>query len=250
MLTSASKLTIILASPYSQPCERRGYKIKCYRYFSVEYAPCICPARFAEFTPSISWETLNMKQIDEARLESDLGYRFEYLAEFAGFGAEDIEVIHGAAAVIAPLVPTLVDAVYDRLVQQDATWRHFMPRQHNYDGDIPTNIEDLTMDHPQIAFRKQHLARYLEALVTRPYDAKMVMYLDMVGKIHTRKAGNAEIFIPAVQMTALMCFVSNAFVQTIIGLDVPQETKNAALISFNKLLWLQNDLLMRHYCAE
>ena len=44
--------------------------------------------------------------------------------------------------------------------------------------------------HPQIAFRKEHLARYLAGLVTRPYDGKMVTYLDMVGKIHTEKAGN------------------------------------------------------------
>ena len=31
-----------------------------------------------------------MKNIDEARLESDLGYRFNYLAEFMQFGTEDI----------------------------------------------------------------------------------------------------------------------------------------------------------------
>ena len=38
-----------------------------------------------------------MKQIDEPRLESDLGYRFEYLAEFIGLGEGDISAIHGAA---------------------------------------------------------------------------------------------------------------------------------------------------------
>jgi len=61
--------------------------------------------------------------------------------------------------------PTLVDAVYDKLHSYTATWRHFVPRQHGYTGEAPVDLSSLTMDHPQIAFRKQRLARYLTALV-------------------------------------------------------------------------------------
>ncbi len=64
-----------------------------------------------------------------------------------------------------------------------------------------------------IQFRKQHLARYLEALVTRPYDEKMVQYLDLVGKIHTPKAGSPALNVPLVQMNALMGFVSTAIIR-------------------------------------
>lgn len=188
-----------------------------------------------------------MKHIDEARLESDLVYRYQYLAEFMGFGEEDIEIIHAAADLLAPLVPSLVDAVYAKLYSQDATWRHFAPRQHGYDGEVPENLEALTPDHPQIQFRKAHLARYLERLVTKPYDEKMVQYLDMVGKIHTKKAGNPDIFIPGVQMNALMGFVGDAFNATILGSDLPFEVKVKAIRAFSKLLWLQNDLIQRHY---
>jgi len=81
-----------------------------------------------------------MKHIDEARLENDVAYRFEYVSTFMGFGADDIEIIHAAAPLLAPLVPSLVDAVYSKLSEQDATWRHFIPRQHGYDGDIPTDL--------------------------------------------------------------------------------------------------------------
>ncbi len=190
-----------------------------------------------------------MKHIDEARLETDLQYRFEYLAEFMGFTGEDIEVIHGAAGFLAPLVPTLVDAVYDKLHGYDCTWRHFVPRQAGYEGDIPLRLADLTMDHPQIAFRKQHLGRYLERLVTVPYDAKMVAYLDMVGKIHTPTAGNKAINVPLVQMDALMGFVADAINATILTSDLPSELKVKAVRAFSKLLWLQNDLITRHYAA-
>jgi hypothetical protein len=129
-----------------------------------------------------------LKHIDEPRLERDLGYRFGYLAEFMGFGAEDVAAIHAAAPKLAPLVPALVDAVYDKLFTYDATKRHFVPRQFGYEGEAPKDLTSLTLDHPQIAFRKEHLARYLTKLVTAAYDGKTVGYLDMVGRMHTAGA--------------------------------------------------------------
>lgn len=188
-----------------------------------------------------------MTKIDEPRLESDLGYRFGYVAGFVGFGPDDVAAVHGAAPLLAPLVPGLVDAVYDKLHSQDATWRHFVPRQHGYAGDVPTDVASLAMDHPQIAFRKQHLGRYLVTLVTKPYDGKMAEYLDMVGKIHTPKAGSAELDVPLVQMNALMGFVADAITATILGLNLPRETEVKTLRAFGKLLWIQNDLITRHY---
>lgn len=190
-----------------------------------------------------------MKHIDEPRLEQDLGDRFEYLVEFMGVTPEDLRAIHGAAGALAPLVPGLVDAIYAKLYSYDATWRHFLPRQHGYQGDVPTNLADLTPDHEQIKFRKGHLARYLVTLVTKPYDGKMLEYLDMVGKIHTAKAGSAQIQVPLVQMNALMGFVSDALIATITGLGLDRATEVKTLRAFNKLLWLQQDLIARHYAA-
>src|SRR4051812_26257596 len=108
-----------------------------------------------------------MRHIDEARLETDPGYRFNYLAGFIGFSERDVEAIHAAAAGLAPLVPGLVDAVYDKLQRYDATWRHFAPRQSGFEGEVPASAADLGMDHAQIQFRKAHLGRYLSGLVSR-----------------------------------------------------------------------------------
>lgn len=188
-----------------------------------------------------------MTRIDEPRLETDLGYRFDYMSRFVGFGPDDVAVIHAAAPKLAPLVPVLVDAVYDKLIQQDATWRHFVPRQYGYEGATPMSLEALTMDHPQIAYRKQHLGRYLGALVTKPYEGKLVEYLDVVGKIHTPKAGSKELDVPLVQMNALMGFVADAFTATVLGLGLDRETEVRTVRAFGKLLWIQNDLITRHY---
>jgi len=191
-----------------------------------------------------------MQQIDESRLETDLGYRFDYLAKFVGFGEADITAIHGAAGALAPLVPAIVDAVYAKLYEQDATWRHFLPRQSGYDGNVPMTLAELTPDHPQMAFRRDHLGRYLVALVTRPYNSKMVEYLDMVGKMHTPKAGSPTLDVPLVQMNALMGFVSDALTGIILGLGLDRATEVTTLRAFGKLLWLQNDLISRHYATH
>ncbi len=187
------------------------------------------------------------KHIDEARLESDLAYRFSYLTEFVGFGADDVAAIHAAAPHLAPVVNALVDAVYVKLFQYDATKRHFVPRQYGYEGATPATIETLTLDHEQIKFRKAHLGNYLVKLVTAPYDAKLVNFLDMVGKIHTDKAGSKDLQVPLVQMNALMAFVSDALLGTILSLPLDDATKHQTVRAFNKLLWLQNDLITRHY---
>ena len=189
------------------------------------------------------------KHIDERRLELDLGYRFGYVAEFMGFGPDDVAAIHASAPHLAPLVPALVDAVYVKLFSYDSTKRHFVPRQFGYEGTVPAGLADLTLDHEQIQFRKAHLANYLKRLVTGAYDCKMVNYLDRVGKIHTPKAGSKEINVPLVQMNALMGFVADALLAAVLGLDLDAEAKARALRAFNKLLWLQNDLITRHYAA-
>lgn len=191
--------------------------------------------------------TKELKKIDETRLETDLQYRFGYLAEFIGFGKEDIKVIKGAAPLLAPLVPGLVDSVYNKLFSYDCTKRHFVPRQHGYEGEVPQSIDELTQDHEMIKFRKSHLAKYLEKLVTGAYDADMVTYLDFVGKIHTPKAGSKLLDVPLVQMNALMGFVADAVNATIFGFKLDCATTQAAIRSFSKLLWIQNDLITRHY---
>lgn len=193
------------------------------------------------------WGGLIMKQIDEKRLETDLAYRVDYVSEFMGFDEADIAVIHDAAASLGPVVPGLVDAVYEKLFSYNATKRHFVPRQSGYSGPLPDGLESLKLDHEMIQYRKNHLARYLVTLVTKPYDSKMIEYLDLVGKMHTPKAGSPALDVPLVQMNALLGFVADALTATIFNLGLDRETELRMVRAFNKLLWLQNDLITRHY---
>jgi len=143
-----------------------------------------------------------------------------------------------------------VDAVYAKLRTYDATWRHFLTRNAGDDGPVAATLEELTPDHAAIQFRKQHLARDLVNLVSKPYDLKMAQYLDMVGRIHTEQAGSPNVVVPLVQMNALMGFVADALTATIFSLGLPRDVEQTTLRAFQKLLWIQNDLINRHYaCA-
>lgn len=191
-----------------------------------------------------------MIHVDEARLESDLGYRFQYVSQFMGFGPNDVAAIHAAAPALEPLVSALVDAVYEQLRRYDATWRHFVPAQQGYEGSLAASVAALEPDHEVIRFRKKHLGRYLTKLVSQPYDAKMVEYLDFVGKMHTNRAGSPLVNVPLVQMNALLGFVADALTAAIHSLKLERDREIAAIRAFNKLLWLQNDLINRHYLPE
>ena len=48
-------------------------------------------------------------------------------------------------------------------------------------------------------------------------------------------------------MNALLGFVSDALTATILGLGLDREKEMRTLRAFNKLLWVQNDLIARHY---
>ncbi|HFB98611.1 MAG TPA: hypothetical protein ENJ62_05680 [Bryobacterales bacterium] len=188
-----------------------------------------------------------MKRVDERRLEEDRLYRFEYLREFVGFDAEDESAIRSVLAQLAPRVPQMVEATYEKLLAYDATARHFVPRQAGYDGPTPTDLASVHQEHPQIRFRKEHLQRYFLHLLGHAFNEKMVAYLDMVGKMHTPEAGNPAIDVPLVQMNALMGLVSDILWRTLAELDLAPETFLRVGRAFNKLLWIQNDFISRHY---
>ena len=188
-----------------------------------------------------------MQRIDEAQLDTDIEYRYQFLAEFIGFGPDDVKAIQTFAPHLGPRIGELVDKTYQKLLAYDVTAKHFIPKQHGYDGDVPDDLTQIGPDHPQIQFRKDHLNRYFLQLIGRSYDAKMVQYLDMVGKIHTPQAGNKDIHVPLIQMNALIGLMSDMLLQAVAESPLDAATTLKTQRAFTKLLWIQNDLVQRHY---
>lgn len=188
-----------------------------------------------------------MKHVDDSALQSDSLQRYAFLSEFIKFGEDDVKRIQASAPHIGPRIGEMVDKTYEQLLAFDATAGHFLPKQHGFEGELPEDLSKLTVDHPQIKIRKDHLNRYFVSLIGRAYDDKMVQYLDMVGKIHTARAGNSQINVPLYQMNALMGLLSDIVTEVLIESPLGPAETLATIRSFQKLLWIQNDFIARHY---
>jgi hypothetical protein len=61
------------------------------------------------------------------------------------------------------------------------------------------------------------------------------------------EGGSPYLDVPLAQMNALLGFVADALTNVLFGLNLERETEVRTVRAFNKLLWLQNDLITRHY---
>jgi hypothetical protein len=188
-----------------------------------------------------------VQHIDEAKLETDLMYRFQYLCEFIGLDKDDISIIHKYGPALGQLVPHVVQAVYNKLFSYDCTKRHFVVRNAGFAGQTASSLEDLTLTHDQIKFRMDILSKYLVKVFTADVDAKLINYLDYVGKIHTTKSGSKSIQVPLVQMNVLWGWISDILVDLLFTLNLEPEESKKLIRAVNKLTWVQNDLISRHY---
>ncbi|CAO3638083.1 unnamed protein product [Cunninghamella blakesleeana] len=191
-----------------------------------------------------------MEYISTEKLYADGKYRFDYVAKFVDFGEADIKAIQDVADKVKPLAPVVVNAVYDKLFAFDVTKKFFLPRNDGFDGEVPATLEELTLDHPQIKFRKDFLGKYLAKLLTGPYDDRFLRYLDWVAKIHTDTPDKkSKINVDYIHVNALMGYVESLLINGLLSLNLDRETETAALLAFNKLLWIQNDYFAKYYAT-
>ncbi|KAI9031628.1 Protoglobin-domain-containing protein [Phycomyces nitens] len=189
-----------------------------------------------------------MHHIDNDQLYHDSTYRFEYVSKFMDFGEADIKAIQDVADLVRPLVPVVVDAVYEKLFQFDVTKTFFLPKNDGFEGELPATLEELTLNHPQVKFRKEFLGKYLYKILSGPYDERFIRYLDWVAKIHTdTPEKKSKINVDYIHINALMGFVETALVGGLLSLNLDRQTEGAALAAFNKLLWIQNDYFAKYY---
>jgi hypothetical protein len=88
---------------------------------------------------------------------ADLPSRVSYLSSFLDLTAADGKALNDAAPLIAPLVPSILEAVYTKLLSYDITAQAFVPRNSDYEGEVVSSVQELTLKHPQIAMRQDFL---------------------------------------------------------------------------------------------
>lgn len=198
-----------------------------------------------------------MQSIDPKSL-STLQTRITYLKSFTNFTEADAAALHAARPVVEALIPTIVDAVYKKLLSYDITAKAFVPRQTGYDGVAPTKVEELDLEHPMVKFRMGFLKGYLQKLVVMDYDdSRTWEYFDKVGIMHTGAAGFAHrakkpgLRVEYIHMGLLLGYVVDLVIGAVTAHpDLDNETKSAVLRALNKVIWIQNDLFARHYVVD
>ncbi|RFU26506.1 hypothetical protein B7463_g9843, partial [Scytalidium lignicola] len=202
-----------------------------------------------------------MHHITSESLES-LPSRITYLSLFLDLNKSDGEALLAAKPFIAPLVPAILDAVYMKLLNFDITAKAFVPKNTDYDGETVNNVEELTIDHPQIALRKDFLKMYLVKLVSTSDlspESPFWKYLLNVAIMHTGQPGfkhrekRPELRVEFIHMGALLGYVVDLVLEHVLpmeaeGLDLATKTK--VIRALNKVVWIQNDLFAKVYLDE
>lgn len=192
----------------------------------------------------------------------DVSGRVAYLKAFLRFTDEDGAALNDAKPLIAPALPAVLDMIYTNLISFDVTAKAFVPRQPEQEQNGPeaTCVEDLTLTHPNILHRKDFLKLYLVKLVSNTDwsdNSKFWDYLDKVGLMHTGEPGfkhrakRPQLRVELMHCSALLGFVEDIVLNAVMGAeDVDLPTKTKIIRAFNKLLWIQNDLFLKHYAPE
>jgi hypothetical protein len=118
----------------------------------------------------------DMQHISAESLQ-DLPTRVAYLKSFINFNQADVKALEAATPLLAPLIPAILDAVYSKLLKYDITAAAFVPKNTDFEGEPPKSIDDLSLEHPQIALRKDflkvsplevHLSQFLPVFLSWP----------------------------------------------------------------------------------
>ncbi|KAI8849484.1 Protoglobin-domain-containing protein [Chytridium lagenaria] len=156
-----------------------------------------------------------------------------YVSGFIDFDASDITAIKDSASLIAPLVPTIVDAVYERLFSFDITKCFNMSygtMASKGGGELPQGLDG--KPRPDQVSQRPFI-KYLVKLVTAEYDDKFIKYLDHVGQIHTDTPDKkSRINVEYIHV--------NAWLHGFLA-----QRRAKVLSAFSKLLWIQNDLFAK-----
>jgi Protoglobin len=167
------------------------------------------------------------------------------MKSFLNFTAEDETYLHASTPVIAPLLPAILTAVYDKLLSYDITAAAFVPRNTDYTGPVVANVTELSQDHPQIAMRKDFLKGYLVKMVSNKdfSDASPFWaYLDKVGEMHTGKPGfkhrekKPALRVELIHIGLLLGFVMDLIVGAVMNEEsLDGETRIKVMKAFNKV---------------
>ena len=144
-----------------------------------------------------------MQHVEPSALAA-LPDRLSYTHSFLEFAAEDGATIEASAPLVSPLIPTILDAVYTKLLSFDITAKSFVPKTpaDPEGNEAPARLQDLHLEHAhikrQMSFLKGYIVRIAGNRDWTP-SSSLWAYMDKVAVMHTGSPG----FIHRIKRPAL-----------------------------------------------
>jgi nitrite reductase/ring-hydroxylating ferredoxin subunit len=168
----------------------------------------------------------------------DSGRYFRYMAEFVGFRAADVEAIRRTKPIIEKYLPGVIARFYEQLLRYPPTRRFFLKK----DGSV---------DHEYVELRMRHQTNFWLRTADGVYDDDYARYLDYVGRAHTSRGADPNIYIAERYVIGMVGFVQYAFMQALTKeLADDEEFEDVAVGAWNKLLMVILEALARAYGHE
>ncbi|MCU0502072.1 MAG: Rieske 2Fe-2S domain-containing protein [Anaerolineae bacterium] len=169
----------------------------------------------------------------------DAGQYFRYMAEFIGFGDADAEAIRQTRSVIEKHLPDIVTKFYAHLLRYPPTRRFFLKK-------------DGSLNHDYLELRMRHLTNFWLRTAEAVYNDDYASYVDYVGRAHTARGADPNIYIAERYVIGQVGMMSHAISEALSRelRDGDPELEFRAVEAWDKLLMVILELLARAYGHE
>jgi len=166
--------------------------------------------------------------------KSDPSKRMRFMMEFVGFTDADQRALLDSVPVLGPVLPSLLDAIYNHLLSHDDTRRVFLGQR----GEVDPNY---------IALRKEHLTQWvLRTAGVAGEPGSLPAYIMETGRRHTGVAGEPNRVVPPRFMVGLAAFVQGALWNALFDAlpDKPSEVRRFGQ-AWGKMLMVQLEMFLK-----
>lgn len=170
---------------------------------------------------------------------AEAGRFFRYMAEYVGFTSADAAIIRQTQPIIAKNLPDIVSDFYIHLLRYPVTRALFL------DSDGALNEEYLVL-------RMRHLSNFWLRAAEGVYDDDFAGYVDYVGRAHTSRGADPNIYVPERYVIGQVGMIQHAISQAVSRELRTQddELEFRAGEAWDKLMMVLLEMLARAYGHE
>jgi hypothetical protein len=164
----------------------------------------------------------------------DFARRLETAQALAGYTQADSERVQASREVLLPHADAIAGAVYEHLLSHPETAMHF-------------TASDGRPDRAHLDAREHSLKQWLAATIEAPLDERFAAYLAGIGRAHTRRGGNAAVWVKGRYLLMTISFAQTALLSLLDAAIEDRAEFVATASAWNKLLMIQIDMFLAVY---